>query len=171
MDNQETNGIQNPAENQQEQSAMDDNQLGDGGKKALGAERQARKQAEKELAAAQARISEFEDAGRSELEKAQRRIEAAEAAAQTYQEQLASKERQILISEIAAEAGLPPAFQGRIQGETREELLADAQELSKFLAPSGPRRPAPVPEAGRGVDGGQVSSGDQFAQFFSDSFN
>ena len=56
----------------------DDNGLGDAGKAALDAERKARRQADKDLKAALAKIQAFEDANKSETEKLTERLTQAE---------------------------------------------------------------------------------------------
>lgn len=157
-------------ENQGQGTATETDTLGEGGKKALDAERKARKELEKQLAEAQERISQFEDANRTELERVEARASAAEAAAETMKQQLAAAERARMVAEVAGEVGLPAEFHDRLRGEDRDEILADAKELQKFLAPEGPRKPSPVPEAGAS---GEVSqSTDQaFADFFQQNFN
>lgn len=76
-------------------SATDD--LGDAGKKALRAEREARKAAEKKAADALAKVKEYEDAQKTELERAIERAEQAEKA------KVAASER-VLHSEVKVAA-------------------------------------------------------------------
>lgn len=101
-------------------------ELGDAGKRALEAERKARRTAEKELKALRDKVKEREDLDKSELERLQDRIaeaakraEDAEAKANRY--------------EVAAAKGLTPAQAKRLVGSTREELEADADEMRAEL--------------------------------------
>jgi hypothetical protein len=122
--------------------------LGDAGKKALDAERTARKEAEKRLSEAAARIAEFEDAQRTEEEKRQHELETLRAQIEDERKQREAVERDLLVKSVAAEYGLPDELAGRLAGEDREALVEDAKVLQKLMAPSGPRKPAPVPEVG-----------------------
>ena len=45
----------------------------------------------------------------------------------------AKLETDLLRRDVIAESGLPPAFVDRLKGNTKDELLADAQELLKLL--------------------------------------
>lgn len=89
---------------------------------------------------AEARLREIDDATKTEAEKALQRAEEAEARA-------AELERR----DVARDAGLPVSWADRLRGDSRDELLADAQQLAKeFNRPAnnadwdaGPRPPAP----------------------------
>ena len=80
-----------PVEEQQAEET-----LGDPGKKALAAERDARKAAERRFAEAEARLKEIEDANLSELQKAQRDAE-------EYRAKLASLQVENARSRVALE--------------------------------------------------------------------
>lgn len=82
----------------------------------------------KENADAAKRLKELEDANKSEIERAQ---EAARAAEQRAVE----AEQRALRLEVAAEKGLTPAQAKRLQGTTREEFEADADELVATFRP------------------------------------
>lgn len=123
-----------------------DDQLGDPGKKALAAERDRAKKAEKEAAELRAKVKEFEDRDKSESEKAAERLAKAETAA-------AEASAKLLRLEVASEKGLTPAQAKRLQGATREELEADADELlASFPAATGQPK-APVPDPSQGSKG------------------
>ena len=122
--------------------------LGDAGKKALDAERAARKEAEKRLNEAAARIEEFENAQRTEEEKREYELETLRAQIEEERKQREAVERDLLIKSVASEFGLPDELSSRLVGDDREALVEDAKRLQKIIAPSGPRKPAPVPEAG-----------------------
>lgn len=87
------------------------------------------------LAQAEARLSEIDDAAKTDLEKAVARAEAAEKRA-------AQLESSVLRAEIAAEKGLTPSQAKRLVGSTREELEEDADDL---LASFGSVKPRPKP--------------------------
>lgn len=58
-------------------------------------------------------------------------------------------------NEVLKETGLPEAFAGRLSGETREELFADAVELMKILPqPQEPAQPAPPAPGSRPIPQG-----------------
>lgn len=118
-----------------------DADLGDAGKKALASERDARKAAEKKLAAYEKAEQAKTDADKSEAEKraaADARADAAELRATRL--------------EVAHEKGLTPAQAKRLAGTTREELEADADEVLRDFpvtpAATGPKVPKPDPSQG-----------------------
>ena len=115
----------------QEQQQRNDEQLGEGGKKALDAERRARREAERQLQAVNTRLQEIADQGKSDLEKATERAAKAE-------QQLAALQGEKLRFEVAAAKGLPYDLANRLQGGTRDELEADADTLIALLRPAQP---------------------------------
>lgn len=143
--------------------------LGDAGKRALESERKARKDAEKRARELEARVNEFEDANRSEAEKQLRKLEKAEKELAEARSRYAELERKNLVAEVAAELEIPQSAWGRISGNTADEIRADAEELKALLAPTGPRKPAPVPEEGK-VTEGKLSPGQVFESFFKSNF-
>lgn len=54
--------------------------------------------------------------------------------------QNAKLQADILRRDVIAEAGLPPALADRLKGSTKEELLADAEELKKLLPKQKPNQ-------------------------------
>ena len=86
---------------------------------------------------------EREDAQLSEIEKARR--DADEAA-----QKLARYERDNLRQKVALETGLPAKWVGRLQGDSEEELAADAASILADLNKS--RQPAPDPSQGPRVN-------------------
>jgi hypothetical protein len=103
------------------------------GKKALAAERKARRDAEKQLSELQSRLQEIEDKDKSELERLTERLGAAERRALDADR-----------LEIALEKGLTKGQAKRLVGTTREELETDADDLLSDLA-VGDEKPAPTP--------------------------
>ena len=120
--------------------------LGEAGKKALEAERAARKDLEKRLAA-------LEPLGKL-AEALGVKPEPGKTDVQTLTEQVAALQKQAaddrlgrMRAEVAAEKKLPAALAGRLQGDTREALAADADVLIAAF-------PAAVGTAGNGASGG-----------------
>lgn len=115
--------------------------LGENGKKALTAERKARTAAEQKARELEDRIREFEDAQKSEDQKRSERLAESEKHA-------ATNALKALRYEVAAERGLPLTAAGRLQGETKEELAADADELIALLGEQKNSTPRPDPSQG-----------------------
>lgn len=123
-------------------------ELGDAGKKALAEERKARHAAEKSAEAALAKLRELEDAGRSDLEKANARVAQLE-----YEKQ--ETDQRLLRAEVAHANGLTAEQARRLVGETREELEADAKALLALFNPPTPgQEPRGFPDLGQGARGG-----------------
>lgn len=133
-----------------------DEPLGDGGIRALEAERQARKDLErrlKELEPLAARARELEDAQKSELEKLTESL-------QTVKRDLEGATLDRLRLDVALDSapagmdmGTVRTLADRLRGSTREELEADAKALFD-LVPAA----ATAPPAGSGVGRGPVES-------------
>lgn len=141
----------------------EDKPLGPAGERALAAERDARKALEKELASL-APLKSLAEAlgagkpeanGKSEIELLNERFAAHE---KTLAEERAARFR----AEVAHEKGLTPAQAARLQGGTREELLADADALLALFpaaAPPGtPGTPRPDPSQGARGAGPDIDS-------------
>lgn len=110
---------------------------------------QALKKANDEAARLRAKVKEFEDADKSEIEKATAKAAELE---QSLAEQTLRADR----LEVALDKGLTLGQAKRLVGATKEELAADADELLKELAPAdkpkpGSKLPArPKPAGGNG---------------------
>lgn len=126
----------------------DPNALGDPGKKALDEERAARKAAEKAARDTAAKLKEYEDRDKSEADKLAER-----------EAGIAARELTILKHEVAAEAKIDPALAPRLQGTTRDELLADAKALAKQFPAAAPV-PAIVPGGGKPTEALPAGGGD-----------
>jgi len=114
-------------------------ELGDGGKKALDAERRRANALDKQLKAILAERENAETAKLSELEQAKRA--AADAATR-----LAEYERTTLRQKVALEKGLPASLVSRLQGDDEESLSTDADALLALL--NVPTTPKPDPSQG-----------------------
>lgn len=116
--------------------------LGEGGIKALQAEREARSKAEATLTALQ---KEIEDGKKSAEEKASDALLAAQKVA-------AESTAKALRYEVAAAKGIPLALASRLTGATKEELEADADALKALIPDAKPGTPKPDPSAGASGD-------------------
>lgn len=101
--------------------------------------RDALAKANKEAEKNRLRLKEIDDAKLSEIEKARR--DADEAA-----RELATLRRDSLRQKVALDVGLPAKWVGRLQGDSEEELAADAASILADL--NKPRTPAPDPSQG-----------------------
>lgn len=125
-----------------------DEKLGEGGMKALKAEREANKQLKAQIAELSEKVKAFEDKDKTEAEKQAEQLAAAQKAA-------AESGRKAEQYEVAAAKGIPLAAASRLRGSTREEMEADADELLKLLSPKdteGHRPPKPDGSQGKGGD-------------------
>jgi hypothetical protein len=107
-----------------------DETLPDSVKAILRKERKARADAEKAARDAQARIQQFEDQGKSDLEKATEK-------AGTLEQRATKAEARIARWEAARDAGLPLELADRLQGDTPEQLAEDAERLKGLVKPAG----------------------------------
>lgn len=126
--------------------------LGDPGKKALTAERKARRDAERELQKVQDRLAEIEDADKTETQRLTDRLNEAEARA-------AKAEGDALRLTVAQAKGLTPAQAKRLVGTTREELEGDADEILEAF-PTGGATPPPDKAPRPDLKGGSDPTGD-----------
>lgn len=113
-----------------------------------------------ELVAKAARLTEIEEANKTEAEKAAARAEAAEKRA-------AELEAQVIRAEVAAAKGVPVAL---LTGSTQEELEAAADALIEFR---GEQKQAPSSSALGRVNAQKVtgSTADQFASFMNEQLS
>lgn len=132
-------------------------QLGEGGKKALQAEREARKQADKRVAELEAQLAQTGTANEDALKEAQ-------TLAQQAQEQLTQAQTEAARYKVAARFGVstepgeedaPSDAEMFLTGSTEEELISQAQRLQAIrqasqddalvdLTQGGGGRPKPV---------------------------
>lgn len=102
------------------------------------------------------KLDELEEAQKSEQQRMQDRLDAAEKKA-------ADLEVQNLKAEIAAEKGLTLKQANRLVGSTRDELEDDADELLSVIGEAGkPRPPKSDPNQGRQPTG-TATPADEFA--------
>lgn len=107
-------------------------ELGEAGKKALNAERRRASQAEKQAKDLAARLKEIEDKDKSEVDKLREELEAAKRDAETAR-------KDALRLKVGSAKGLPEKVAARLQGDTEEEMAADADSLLEELKPGSPK--------------------------------
>lgn len=136
------------------EGATPDEPLGEAGIAALKAEREARKAAEKAAAEAAARVKEFEDREKTEAQKQQEALAAAEA-------ELAELRAGKLRAEVASAKGVPADL---LKGSTQEELEAFADALLEFRGEKQTPR-LHLPSEGKQPRTSGGSTAEQFAEF------
>lgn len=141
------------------EGATPDTSLSDPGREALEKEREARRDAGRQLAEARKRIAELEDAGKSEdqkrearLQRAQLELEARDRRIGELEAQAAERELRDLKRDVAAETGLPASVAMRLQGTDLRSLRADAKKLADDLN-------AETPTGDLGIGRGGAASG------------
>ncbi|OBA94660.1 hypothetical protein A5668_09165 [Mycolicibacterium fortuitum] len=146
-----------------------DEPLGEGGKKALDAEREARKTAEsqakdlqKQLDAANAQLKTAKNEGLPEWQQKfnelQEKLDGALAAQKQAEEAAKAATLAQLRTDRAAEKGLPAVLAKKLTGTTAEELDAEIDELLPHLGAPGPK---PNPQQGNPSQarGGSLAAG------------
>ena len=140
----------------------DSGQLGEGGKRALEAERANAREQKARADEAERKLAELE---RERMTDAEKVVAERDDWRRKYEEQsatLAARELAVLRSEVAAERGLTLAQARRLIGSTREELEADADAFRAELPtpPPSPYPPnTPRPDPSQGPSGGGASGG------------
>lgn len=110
---------------------------------AIKAERDKAKAEREARLAAESRIKEFEDAQKSEEEKRQEELAAAKQEAEAQKARVHELEVAQIRSDVAVEKKLPPKLAGRLTGDTREEIEADADALLADLGTLPVETPPP----------------------------
>jgi hypothetical protein len=103
----------------------------------------------------------LEAASKSDLERAQEQITA-------LQQQAATNERQALVASVALEKGLPANLARRLQGESRDDLEADADDLlAQFPQQQSTEPRAPRVDLSQGSSSGSRVANDPAQEFAS----
>lgn len=142
--------VNTPATPTQDTKPDEGDTLGEGGLKALRAEREARAEADKRLADALKKIDAYESEKRTEAENLAIERDKAIAALEDERKARADAERAVIAREVVAEMGIPLELAGRLQGATREEMVEDAKVFAAIAKPKEPTRPAPIGVVGGG---------------------
>lgn len=139
-----------PADPPKDPPKPDDPPLGEGGMKALAAEREARKALEKQLAAlsplqklADALVGDKKPDGKTEVDLITERLA-------KHETDLATEREARWKAEVAHASGLTPEQAEWLRGTTREEIQGSADRLKAAFpaAPAGSRPPVPDPSQG-----------------------
>ena len=152
--------MSDPIEPQEPNPQGEPEKLGDGGKKALDAERAARRAAESRVAELESQISTLQTTHQQALDEA-----TATAAEATSRADKADGE--VLRYRVALETGVPARHIGRLQGDTEEALREDAAAFVADIVP-GKTTPKPDPSQGPKGDDAKQSTADQFAAQLAD---
>lgn len=99
----------------------------------------------------------LEQASKSELDLARE-------TSATLQKELESTQREALVASVALDKGLPANLARRLQGGSREELEADADELLSQFGTTNTTR-APAPDRSQGSSANNGASADPAQQF------
>ena len=134
--------------------------LGDGGKKALEAERKARADAEKAAKDFKAQLDALNDAKLSETERLQKQLDAL---TNDYRAAQVDAAR----NRVAAEEQIPAGLVGYLTGDDEAAIRESAKVLKSAIAEAAkPGTPAPDPSQGASGAGAGGSTTSQFEQFF-----
>lgn len=135
-----------------------DEKLGEGGIKALKAEREAREAAEKRAADAEAKIQAAEDAKLSDIQRAQK--ERDDAAAENAKLKATNARLAAL-----AEYPVPKDYQDLVTGTDEASYLASAKKISELYAKAEGKAPKndPVPGSGKRGEGSGNAAGGSLA--------
>jgi hypothetical protein len=135
----------------------DDDTLGDAGKRALAAERDARRKAEADLKTARdelGKVKADQDTSKSDMQKVLDKVAGLEKRAE-------EAERKALVAAVAAEHKLTPGQARRLQGSTRDELEADAKDLLEAFGTKAEGDDDKNKGNGKGDDDGKGDKGDK----------
>lgn len=109
--------------------------------------------ANREAASHRKRLSEFEDRDKTDQQRATERAAEAEKRAQLA-------ETKLMRLEVAARKGLPAELAARLQGDTEEDLEADADALAKLIGDKGEKKPTGRRDPDQGRGNGRADSED-----------
>lgn len=147
--------------------------LGDPGKRALESERKARRDAEKDLKALKAKVQEFEDRDKSDLERATSRAEEAETRVAAALSRAVKSEVKAQAANLFTDPEDAAAFldlskyaadlDGEIDAEQIGADLSDLLERKPHLAKAAPApepRRTPAPDPSQGSSGNRKTTAD-----------
>lgn len=133
-----------------------DEQLGEGGKKALLAERETNKTLKANIATMSEELQKLRDAGKTDAQRESDRVAQLEKSTSEQAVTIAQKDSVILRYQVAAAKGLDLEAAERLRGASKEELEADADAwIRKWGSSRGVKE---VPGTGAGDAGGATDS-------------
>lgn len=138
-------------------------ELGDGGKKAIAAERARADKAEKALKALQIEADNRAAAELTELERFKKENDELRATA-------SASELAAIRSQVALEKGIPANLAIRLQGDDYDSIAADADSLASLVTSDAKPDPFPKADPSQGPKGGtgKTSNADLFAEQIAD---
>jgi hypothetical protein len=136
-----------PAKGDPDPKKDPDKPLGDGGEKALAAERKARRDAEAALKDVQTKLQELEDKDKDEVTKLRDEVT-------SLRSQLTEAGAKSLRADVAMAKGLTAAQAKRLVGSTIEELEADADEILEAFPVKAGATPPPGRKPATDLKGG-----------------
>lgn len=131
-----------------EQQLVGQAQNPDAVRNALITERQRARDAQKRADELAARVQEFEDKDRTDLERLQKALEKTAAERDEHARTVSELQAARMRAQVAAELGLPAALVDRLRGDDEQTVRRDAQQLLEALPapttavngfPQGPR--------------------------------
>lgn len=140
-----------PEGEQQEQSTDTPNEQPEGGEGGEGGEDAGSKLSHEDALKELARVRQEAASRRTELRDVQAKLASAKTPEEfaAVQGEVATLSRQILVRDVADDAGLPKDLREVLKGDTEEELKAHAAILKKYI----PQQDAPPPPSlGGGLD-------------------
>lgn len=156
---QETGSGATPEDGSKE-GATPDTSLRDSGRVALDKERDARRDAERQLAETRRRINELEDAGKSETERLAAQLQRTAGDLEKRDQRIAELEGQIahrelveLQRQVAAEFALPATMAARLHGNDLRSLRADAKSMAEELQAGTPAGSIGIGQGGAAAGG------------------
>lgn len=128
---------QSEPKNENDSEDEEENPDGRGSKRAvlgdLARERDKRQAVEAERDELKKQLDAIAEKDMTELEKAQKQRDELQTRLAELEKEKADAERKRMIAGVLKKAGLPAEMEGRLQGETAEELEADAKKLAEVL--------------------------------------
>lgn len=137
--------------------------LGDAGKKALQAERDARAQAEKRAKDLEQQLATVQSAFETEKSTLQASIDDLTGQVSSASTEATTAQAQALKLRVALRKGLSEKFADRLQGDDEASLEADADEFAQLTVGQGKTTPKPDLSQGAKGGGGETSTAQQFA--------
>lgn len=138
--------------------------LGEAGKKALQAERDARTQADKRVKELEQQLASVQSAFESEKQTLQASIDDLTGRVSEASTEATTAQSQALKLRVALRKGLSEKFADRLQGDDEAALEADADEFAQLTVGQGKTTPKPdLSQGAKGSGGGATSTAQQFA--------
>lgn len=138
--------------------------LGDAGKRALDAERNARSAAEKRVRELETALEQATASHGAEIESLRSEIATATAASAESQKAAEAAALDTLRYRVGLRSGLPEQVIDRLRGSDETELTADAASFAQVLSKSG-TSVSPDPSQGARGSSGSESNADKFGAF------